>query len=184
MSPSPESVKDFQKRIVDSLNRVIQENVIPEWPADRDNQDALNRKIYSPHPDVAVGPFNTGSRTAREQARLIERRFQEHIHFFEKLRESAAYSNNELGSNANPRCLVAVEIENTRTTKHRLGSLLNAAVLGKVGIVIGWDAKALRSLKRICGYLNFLYWHGKLGTRVPEAIVMDPSSFEKVLAEF
>lgn len=83
--------------------------------------------------------------------------------------------------NPNPRAFVVVEDEiNSPTRKHRLGSIINASLLGKVGIVSGGPV----TYTSLCRIRNFLGWVGKrkgmyVGTNV---IVIEKRKSISVLA--
>ena len=140
-------------------------------------------KHYSPRIDIAVGPFNIGVEERENEKNnclfelknaddymkcyndLVE---QENIKSFMKdlyviyLRNingdfKDTYFNNLLTKNKNARCLIAIEIENkNKDLKYFLGSLVNAASLGRVGICIACSEDNLRKIIRIQKYLNFL----------------------------
>jgi hypothetical protein len=58
--------------------------------------------------------------------------------------------------NPNPRCFLAIEIENAVTKKHLLGGIVNAVALGYLAVLIGWTDKKVRNLFRARSYLHFL----------------------------
>lgn len=62
----------------------------------------------------------------------------------------------DLGYNPNPRVFIAVETEYRNSKKHKLGSVINASVLGKVGVVACVGDEAYRPISRIKGYLDFI----------------------------
>jgi hypothetical protein len=49
-----------------------------------------------------------------------------------------------------------LEIENKNTRKHIMGSIVNAASLGRVGIGIGFTAEVTETFPTILNYLSFL----------------------------
>ena|SRR5947209_13114493 len=154
-----------------------------EWPADYKSQDSWkNNRIYTPRLDIAVGPFNTDANIDVNKQK-IEQKYEENMSFISNLQARKSPPTSSAGPNSNPRCFLAVEIENTGTRKHRLGSILNAAALGKVGIVVGWNREVTKSLTRIDDYLTYLYTVGKLVTRPPRPIIIDKSSFWDALQE-
>ena len=51
---------------------------------------------------------------------------------------------------------MAFEIENTSTKKHIMGSMINAASLGRIGIGIAFNDSVMRTFVRILNYLGFL----------------------------
>lgn len=60
-----------------------------------------------------------------------------------------------ISRNANARCLLAIEIETASTKKHNMGSIVNAAYLGRIGIAIGYSEKALKAFLRIVNCLGY-----------------------------
>ena len=159
MSPSP--LVQYQHDIVSQL-KVIYPGVAiePEWRA----LDA-NNELYAPRIDVAVGPFAIERREMTSYDRLMSRSRG----FIESLINT--HSENVIGardfwgvpsfqslkkSNRNSRCLLAIEIENEVSRKHLMGGAINAAALGRIGIVIGWTEEKFRALIKLRSYLNFL----------------------------
>lgn len=66
-----------------------------------------------------------------------------------------------INRNQNSRCLIAIEIENKNSRKHIMGSVVNAASLGRIGIGVGYDKAVVRTFLRIINYLSFLKDVGK-----------------------
>lgn len=121
------------KTVQAEMNKLLagifgEENLRPEWRSNAHAKDWLyDENIYAPRPDIAVGPFNI------EKGRNIsgiEDAFYRHQDFFYRLEISNAHSN------INPRCLIAIEIENSNKYKHMLGNIINASILGKIGIIV------------------------------------------------
>lgn len=134
------------------------------------------RNHYSPRVDIAVGPFSIqpGNNQMQEYNRLIRARnvrpflrslFDFHVEnlgeepFLNEVRIAAFDS--LVTKNQNARCFLAIEIENENSKKHILGSLINAASLGRVGIGIAYSDKTFRTFIRILNYLAFLKRVGK-----------------------
>ena len=59
-------------------------------------------------------------------------------------------------SNKNARCFLAIEIENAVSRKHLMGGAINAAALGRIGIVIAWTDEKLTALVKLKKYLDYL----------------------------
>lgn len=160
------TTREYQDSIYPLLRRKLGGLVIEdEWTAFR----GFNNH-YSPRVDIAVGPFSTepGQNQIREYNRLVQ---QHNINSFlrglydlhvenigaEVLNEILIPDfNNMLTKNQNARCFLAIEIENENSKKHILGSLINAASLGRVGIGIAYSVKTFRTFIRILNYLGFL----------------------------
>lgn len=130
-------------------------NVKTEWRSDAGAEDWLRfGDIYAPRPDIAVGPFNI------EEGRNIsefEDVFHQQRNFFNQLGIS------NFSFNKNPRCLIAIEIENSNKGKHMLGNIINASLLGKVGIIVTLREEFFNSAKNICNYLNGASERKKIG---------------------
>ena len=113
--------------------------------------------LYSPACDVAIGPFSFARGNIRglydRLANLPEFRV-----FIEQLQRHSLGNgyNMALDLNRNPRCLIAIEVENStaRDVKHLLGSISNCSLLSKIGIVIVFDEQ-LEYAQRLLGYLAF-----------------------------
>lgn len=125
---------------------------------------------YSPRVDIAVGPFSivTGQNHTHVYNEILTTqniqsflRQLYHIH----IENVGSEVNNEITiplfedliyKNQNARCFLAIEIENENSKKHIMGSLINAASLGRIGIGIAYSEKTMRTFIRIMNYLGFL----------------------------
>jgi len=164
-------------KIEDALNRKFRE-VKKEWNAAKDSQDAYNREeMYSPRLDFAVGPFNIVGRTTQEKRMEIERTVAEFAPFIQNLKTRSVFPNSSLRPNSNPRCFLAIEIENTTSRKHRLGGIFNASMLGAYGIILAPDKDELDALRRLMNYVDYLEDVGKMGKAWRNAIIMTKKSF-------
>lgn len=168
MPPLPE-VQAYQRRIADLLCQIY-----PEVPV-KSPWSAMSgeRHIYSPQVDVAVGPFATGtSRCFRRYDQLTDdsRQFIEeiiashlqNIRDYEDWTDIPEISYSTIKSrNRNARCLLVIEVENQVSRKHLMGGAINAAALGRIGIVIGWTEEKLRAFVKLRRYFQFLAAVGK-----------------------
>jgi hypothetical protein len=157
--------REFQNSLSESLKRRFGYlQVTTEW-------DSFERayNIYSPRVDIAVGPYSTtpGQTESQEHNRLVDdtylNQFLRELYEIHSYNMSAEYSREMLPNfydvlhkNQNARCLLALEIENKTTRKHMMGSVINAASLGRIGIGIAFSDSALRTFIRILAYLHFL----------------------------
>lgn len=134
------------------------------------------RNHYSPRVDIAIGPFSIqpGNNQMQEYNKLIRAKnvrqflrslFDLHV---ENLGEEPILNEVRIADfdglvtkNQNARCFLAIEIENENSKKHIMGSLINAASLGRVGIGIAYSDKTFRTFIRILNYLAFLKRVGK-----------------------
>ncbi|MEY4964023.1 MAG: hypothetical protein RLZZ323_1342 [Bacteroidota bacterium] len=103
---------------------------------------------YSPRVDITVGPFSivAGQNQTHIYNQLV---VNENIQSFIRqlyeihIKNIGLEVNNEITispfedliyKNQNARCFLAIEIENENSKKHIMGSLINAASLGRIGI--------------------------------------------------
>lgn len=113
-----------------------------EWSAAKNATDSLIRdpERYTPRTDIAVGPFNVDpGRGGEISADLISSK---------SLHEALS----PLIANKNPRCLLAIEVVYSGSSKHLLGDLLNSSALGLYGIVVcksEMKAKVMRNVRYI-----------------------------------
>jgi hypothetical protein len=158
--------------------------VIDEWHAFKSEVEGK----YAPSVDLAVGPFATGNLRLESEYDAL---FNAHSKLFGRLVE--AYSQEEdfpletdvnlLNiANRNSRCFVAMEVVHSGSRKHRIGDIVNACSLGRVGIIVAWDESIQRSFFRIARYLNFLAERKKLTYPTTNLIVTTRLILNSVLS--
>ena len=165
-------------------NDVVVERQWPAFPRD---------KRYSPRIDVAIGPFATEtklidrydqlSRTAKPFLDHCFDIFKENMRAFNPgifLENHNGYTN----FNQNARCFIAIEIEKSGSRKHRLGDIVNASALGRIGLIIAWDAAALRSFLRIITYFDFLREVKKNTFQTANVAILEKEQFLYILDQF
>ncbi|MCW5516927.1 hypothetical protein [Muriicola sp. Z0-33] len=160
------TTREYQNIIVPLLqNKLPELEVVPEWTAFRGYSNQ-----YSPRVDIAVGPFSTiaGNNQMNVYNRLIRklhiRNFLKSIYDLHILNIGEEINNEikilpfnrVLSKNQNARCFLSIEVENKNSKKHFIGSLINAASLGRIGIGVAYNDTALRTFIRIMNYLGFL----------------------------
>jgi len=135
---------------------------------------------YCPRVDFSIGPFNRKGTPVeiRQSNRQISNKLQMHSNLIDELRdidqETEYQLINEEGLrdewsefgfeyNRNPRCFLVIEKENLTGPKHILGSMFNASVLGKVGIVIAANDDKYRELVKMRRFIRFTLIVGKMG---------------------
>ena len=159
------NARNVQRRLKEFLSGIFgKENIKSEWRSNANAEDWLRYgSVYAPRPDIAVGPFNI-----EEGANVseIENTFSQNQDFFRRL----ALTNS--GSNRNPRCLIAIEIENSNKCKHMLGNIINASLLGKVGIIVTLRVEFHKEAKNICNYLKGAYERKKIGHNPSNIAIM------------
>lgn len=145
-------------RLYKALKHAFGESeVVPELNVAKGSKDGFDRRTtYTPHPDYAVKPFNIEG-DPRKNVLMMEKKFEQRKRLMEKI-TAIRYGPNEpdFSFNPNPRVFIAVEDEiSSPTRKHRLGSIVNASLLGKIGIVSGGD-NTYDSLCRIKSYFDYV----------------------------
>lgn len=79
--------------------------------------------------------------------------------------------------------MLAIEIENTGSRKTRVGSIINASAIGKVGIIVAWTPAVLSELERIEDYLNFLRIVGKIPQAFENVMIVGKRDFSEILGQ-
>ena len=181
-------VKNYQKEILDQFKKLFPNTPSQnEWPAFH-----TNGIKYSPRVDIVVGPYSTENRCIDEYDNLMDtsRIFIEsiiHAHL-----NNIDGGNNDLdisrlnfntlkNHNYNARCFIAVEIENQVSRKHLIGSAINAAALGRIGIIVGWTEEKFKSLLRLKNYLKFLTQAEKPSFQTTNLLILKPEQLRDSL---
>lgn len=187
------TAKEFQDIITQQLEVKLGDlEVIKEWRA-FENMPYQ----YSPRVDIAVGPFSVapGRNRTGEYNQLLR---DEYIENF--LRRIYDFHIENMGNewlneiripefdfltqkNQNARCFLSIEIENTSTKKHILGSMINAASLGRIGIGIAYNDSVKRTFVRIMNYLGFLKRVEKNTYDTTNFLIVTREQIEKLLNE-
>lgn len=148
--------KQIQSDICRELRKLFDPELVrPEWSVRRDATDAFHdhRVAYGPRLDIAIGPFNVSLENRQQDADKICR----FNHLLVRRLSKAISSQNQsaIRENANPRCLIAIEIEGTTSSKHILGAMTNVSLLGRLGVLIG-STESIAKILRIREYASKL----------------------------
>jgi len=179
-------VRNYQELVCNSLRRIFGENNIKkEWDVAKDGRDDFTRELYCPRLDIAVGPFNV-DRNVNHNDMEIERTVRTHRNLISRM---LRYSERRVGNineflrnkNENPRCFLAIEIENSGSSKHMLGNIANVSIIGSIGIVIPFNDKKLSLCKRIRKYIAFATDVGKIKTIFKNVLIINKENFLQVL---
>lgn len=185
--------KEFQN-IIHSLiqSRLEGLEVKNEWTA-----FTGYRNLYSPRVDIAVGPFSvvTGHNQTQVYNQLVAtEKIQQFIRKLYQIHiENIGLEvNNEITippfedliyKNQNARCFLAIEIENENSKKHIMGSLINAASLGRIGIGVAYTEKTMRTFIRIMNYLGFLRRVEKNTYNTTNFLIASKDQMQNILTE-
>lgn len=162
------SAGEYQQSAAARLRRYF-DDVHLEWSVVKDAADAVRADIhrYAPRVDIAVGPFNTTpGRDPSINTELLPAALQV------LLRERPA--------NPNPRCLLAIEIVFSGSSKHIMGDTLNAGANGLYGLVVGTEA-LMPKIRRIGAYLELLADLEKLPPMFRNVVPLSTDDFEQTL---
>lgn len=88
---------------------------------------------------------------------------------------------NVRSGNRNARCFRAIEVENQVSRKHLLGGAVNAAALGRIGVVVGWTPDKLNALLKLRSYFDFLSAVGKPSFSASNLLILAPEQLESAL---
>jgi hypothetical protein len=165
-----------------------------QWSPFKDEDQEVRQEVrkYSPRIDIAVGPFAYGKvRCIEEYNKLSEASSQFIDSLLSQFKENSKRypfseyipnNHKELnGINENARCFLAIEIERTGTRKHRLGDIVNACAFGRIGIIIAWNDRVLKSFLAITEYLQFLKEKGKPTYETRNLIIVTKEQFSSIL---
>ena len=187
------TTKEFQNLIHPLIQTKLEGLVVKnEWTAFTGYHNH-----YSPRVDIAVGPFSIvagqnqtqvyNQLVATENIKLfISKLYQVHIE------NIGLEVNNEITippfedliyRNQNARCFLAIEIENENSKKHIMGSLINAASLGRIGVGVAYTEKTMRTFIRIMNYLGFLRRVEKNTYDTTNFLIVSKNQMQNILTE-
>ncbi len=138
--------------------------------------------IYSPRVDVAVGPFAVvhGERYIDDYnemmvntSELFDQLIRFHLSNTQEDLPPGAIFVRLRDTNPNARCLIAIEVENTGSRKHLMGDAINAAALGRIGVVVGWTPEKFRAFLNLKRYFNYLKGVGKNTFNLGNLLILD-----------
>ena len=162
------SGRDYQLAVLPVLERHF-DDVRLEWSIPRGATDrfAPNATVYAPRVDIAVGPFSLEpGRSAAIDAELLPPRLR-------GLFEGRP-------ANANPRCLLAIEVYFSGSSKHIMGDMLNAGALGLYGLIVGAD-EHMAKIRRIGRYVEILGDLGKMPWLFRNVVALSATEFDALI---
>ena len=183
----PSKVGAYQESACKSLSRIFgEDNVRKEWDVAKNSQDDFTRELYCPRLDIAVGPFNIDGNVnwnIEEMERVVHIRRS----FIKRLLNHSETPHIEIeeflsNKNQNPRCFLAIEIENSGSSKHMLGDVANVSILGSIGIIVPFNDKKLSLCKRIKQYVGFATEVGKTNVVFKNVLILNKANFWKAIS--
>lgn len=175
--------KEFTNLLLTKLLQFFpSDSISKEWKISKHSRDDFNsREYYAPRVDIAIGPFNIDRKLKRNNAEfnslvskyeLLLQKLHKISHLGENL-EYISFDSFLLALNRNPRCFIAIEIENTKDAKRSLGDILNASAMGKIGIVTPLGEDKYKMFVKIKKYFHFLKEAGKLEGNFRNVLVIE-----------
>lgn len=173
ISQTQEDLQDYYK------NRNTLVKVEKEWSVSKNSSDAFkkDKKSYRPRLDLAIGPFNNKG----DEADWVDIPSSYSSLAPKKLKMLMQEKN--LTQNWNPRCMIAIEvIWSAYSSKHVLGDITNASMMGLYGIIIVKSNKQIiDKVDRIYDYINLV----KLLHKAPEhmfgnILITTPEKFKRL----
>lgn len=147
-------------------------------------------KAYSPTTDVSVGPFAIENQFINDYDKIV----RDKKDFFESL---IKIHNLNLGQdeivfdfiknyNNNSRCLLAIELENKTVDnkKHVMGSIINAASLGRFGLLVPIKDDDLVKILQLRKYIDFLGEVKDRHINIMNCLIVSYAQFVKCLDDF
>jgi hypothetical protein len=147
----------LQKKAYTRLKKVFGADLVrSEFPIGTDATDIFaGKKRYLPRLDLAVGPFNVSAERDVNSGMI---KASSHHPLIVNIIDIAQQQNGGVfNANSNPRCLLAIEIEFSGSSKHILGDFTNASMMGFAGLVIGpSEKKFMDKIHRVAEYVRTL----------------------------
>jgi len=129
--------RDYQDRIVNILRNIFDaSSIMTEWDSVKyDSHSGNHGIVYAPRHDIAVGPFNSywdldiGVDKTKTMMRhpFTKKLYKDILQYRDPLKKIW---------NSKSRCYLAIEIDFSGTSKHMLGSIVNASASGSIAIYI------------------------------------------------
>lgn len=179
------TTSNYQNKLIIDFRSIFGNEVVKkEWDSVKFDGHIDNHKlVYAPRHDIAIGPFNSDMNldTGIDNTKCM----QSHP-FTKRLIKDVLQNRGTLKKtwNSFSRCYLAIEIEFTGSSKHILGSLINASVSGSIGIVINNKHNSTK-VDRIWRYLKRLEGLGRMKIyTLNNLIIFDNDEFLELLSEF
>jgi hypothetical protein len=165
------AAKNYQ-RLTEPILRQHFDLVRLEWSIAKGAIDAFSPDVrrYAPRVDIAIGPFNI--------TRGREHDISEELLRPDRLR--AVFAGRT--PNVNPRCLLAIEVAYSGSSKHMMGDILNASALGLFGMIVGHEHE-MPKIRRILRYLEQLAELEKMPSSLfRNVIALNTAEFDALFA--
>jgi hypothetical protein len=185
------NTKEYQSFISELLEEIFgAKSLVLEWDSLKyDLHIDKHIGTYGPRPDIAVGPYNDSGDldVNKDKTKLMK----EHP-FTKRIVQEIGWTKEDFTKSWNTfsRCYLAIEIElgsnkkSSNSSKHILGSMINASATGSLGIVI-FDKNTKNKVSRIYQYLLTLSQFGRMQFKTLDNLIrIDKDDFVNILKEF
>jgi len=180
------NAREYQNKVAAIFRNIFDDNLVKtEWDSVKfDGHFSNHKSIYAPRHDIAVGPFNRwlpDLDIGDDQTESMKSH-----PFTKKLIEDELGRRGDLKNvwNSFSRCYLAIEIEFSGTSKHILGSIVNASVSGSIGIVIA-NHDNIEKAVRTSNYIRRLEGMELLRSNdLQNLIIFEDEQFLKFLSNF
>jgi hypothetical protein len=183
---SPDVIQ-YQKALRRLFNTVFD----PPLPQEADWDPFLeDYEISSPQFDYAVGPFakrkvvfdDEYEELMEEHDRLFRLLIDTHNHNIQDQHLLRPLKFKEVRfHNQNARALILIDIVRKKNQNHILGSIINASLLGKVGIMVAWDEERFDAIKQQMDYVQYLYKMKLFGYKPRNLMIFDHNQLLEIL---
>ena len=85
------------------------------------------------------------------------------------------------GANWNARCFLAIEVEDSKGSKHLLGDMINVGIAGRIGFITGYNKEKYETLLRQLEYIVYRVEAKKIKFNSRNILVLKPSRFEDII---
>lgn len=179
------TTKEYQNKIYKILQSIFDEDLVrKEWDSlQYDGHGSYNKRItYSPRLDIAVGPFNgladldlgIDKTEPMKNHPLTKKLYSEAISRWSTLDEAWKPTS---------RCYLAIEIENSGSSKHIMGDIINVCASGSIGLLVV-NNRNYEKANRIYKYLSRLIDFERLDmNEFKNLIIFKDSEFLKIVKE-
>jgi len=175
----------YERWLAETLARVLRVPTTKGWFAFQ------GMAMYSPRVDVAVGPFSIEEGSLGNEYDELVTRFgrlvsnlraahERNVDGFD-FSDPAVPLDTLTGANWNARCFMAIEVENQNSRKHLMGSAINAAALGRIGLAVGWDEDRVVRFLRMRRYLTALLRLRKTSFRTTNLLILSAEQLAEIV---
>lgn len=166
--------EQLREKLFEEFKKIFKEGqVFTRTRTATNSGDDFNATImYNPELDIWVGPVNI-NKNITDNNFQINKSLDTYKDILNEINDVADKKYNYNSLNKNPRFFLAIEVAGTGSSKHLLGEMFNASILGKIGIVIAANQTILDTYLRHVEYINFAFEVKKTKVHFNNLMVLD-----------